>query len=72
MRTSRTSLSRLRERPLTGAGLAEADRTGGWGEEEEDEVRMGGEADEERAGGWGEEAASTGGEDEEEEDRTGG
>lgn len=30
----------------------EADRIGGWGEEEEeDEVRMGGDADEERVGG---------------------
>lgn len=72
LRTSRTSLSRPRERPLMGAGLVEADRMGGWGEEEEDDVRMGGEADEERVGGWGEEAASTGGEDEEEEERTGG
>lgn len=56
-----------------GAGLVEADRMGGWGEEEEDEVRMGGDAEEDRVGGWGEEAASTGGEeDEEEEERTGG
>lgn len=61
-----------------GTGLAEADRMGGWGEEEEEEehVRTGGEADEKRVGGWGEEAASTGGEaeeeEEEDEERTGG
>lgn len=68
-----TSLSRVRERLVIGAGLVEADRMGGWGEEDEDEVRMGGDAEEERVGGWGEEAASTGGEDEEEEEeRTGG
>lgn len=46
-----TSLSRLRERLLMGTGLVEAERMGGWGEEEEDEVSMGGDADEERAGG---------------------
>lgn len=46
-----TSLSRARQRLVMGAGLAEADRTGGWGEEEEDEVRMGGDAEEERVGG---------------------
>lgn len=48
-----TSLSRARERPLTGAGLAEAVRTGGCGEEEEEEeqVRIGGETDEKRVGG---------------------
>lgn len=34
-----------------GAGLMEADRMGGWGEEEEDEVRMGGDAEEDRVGG---------------------
>lgn len=33
-----------------GAGLVEADRMGGWGDEE-DEVRMGGDAEEERVGG---------------------
>ena len=48
---SLTSLSRLRERPVMGAGLVEADRMGGWGEEDEDEVRMGGDAEEERGGG---------------------
>ena len=63
-----TSLSRPRERLLMGAGLVEADRMGGWGEEEEDDVRMGGDAEAERVGGWGEEAASTGGDDEEEEE----
>lgn len=36
---------------MMGTGLVEAERIGGWGEEEEDEVRMGGEADEERVGG---------------------
>lgn len=36
---------------MMGTGLVEAERTGGWGEEEEDDVRMGGEADEERVGG---------------------
>lgn len=38
---------------MKGAGLMEADRTGGCGEEEEeeDDVRMGGEADEDRVGG---------------------
>lgn len=46
-----TSLSRARERLVMGTGLVEAERIGGWGEEEEEEVRMGGEADEERAGG---------------------
>lgn len=46
-----TSLSRVRERLGMGAGLVEADRMGGWGEEEEDEVRMGGDAEEERVGG---------------------
>lgn len=54
-----------------GAGLAEADRMGGCGEEEQDEVRTGGDAEEEWVIGCGEEAASTGG-DEEEEVRTGG
>lgn len=34
-----------------GTGLVEAERMGGWGEEEEDEVSMGGDADEERVGG---------------------
>lgn len=35
-----------------GTGLMEAERTGGCGEEEEEEdVRMGGEADEDRVGG---------------------
>lgn len=53
-----------------GAGLVEADRMGGWGEEEEDDVRMGGDAEAERVGGWGEEAASTGGDDEEEEEES--
>lgn len=68
-----TSLRRVRERLVMGTGLAEAERTGGWGEEEEeDDVRMGGEAEEERVGGWGEEAASTGGEEEEEEEEWGG
>lgn len=65
-----TSLSRPRERLLMGAGLVEADRMGGWGEEEEDDVRMGGDAEAERVGGWGEEAASTGGDDEEEEEES--
>lgn len=48
-----TSLRRVRERLVMGTGLAEAERTGGWGEEEEeeDDVRTGGEAEEERAGG---------------------
>lgn len=53
---------------MIGAGLVEADSTGGWGEEDEEEVRMGGDADEDRVGGWGDEAARTGGE---EEGRTG-
>lgn len=48
----RTSLSRARERLVTGTGLMEDERTGGCGEEEEeDDVRMGGEADEDRVGG---------------------
>lgn len=49
----RTSLSRPRERLVMGAGLMEAESTGGCGEEEEeeDDVRMGGEADEDRVGG---------------------
>lgn len=36
-----------------GAGLVEAVRTGGWGEEEdeEEEVRMGGDAEEQSVGG---------------------
>lgn len=55
-----------------GAGLVEADRMGGCGEEEQDDVRMGGDADEGWVGGRGEEAASTGGEEDEEEERTGG
>lgn len=57
-----------------GAGLMEAERTGGCGDEEEDDVRMGGEAEEDRAGGCGEEAASTGGEDgvEEEDEQSAG
>lgn len=46
-----TSLSRVRDRPLMGAGLVEADRMGGCGEDEEDEERMGGDADEVRVGG---------------------
>lgn len=49
-----TSLSRARERLLMGAGLAEAVRMGGCGEEEEEDeeqVRMGGEMDEKRVGG---------------------
>lgn len=47
-----TSLSRVRERLVMGRGLMEAERTGGCGEEEEeDDVRMGGEADEDRVGG---------------------
>lgn len=49
-----TSLSRVRERPLMGAGLAEAVRTGGCGEEEEEDeeqVKMGGETEEKRVGG---------------------
>lgn len=45
------SLSRVRERLVMGAGLVEADRMGGWGEEEDDEVRIGGDAEEERVGG---------------------
>lgn len=56
-----------------GAGLVEADRMGGWGdEEEEDEVRMGGDAAERSVGGWGEEATSTGGEEDEEVEGAGG
>lgn len=48
----RTSLSRPRERLVMGTGLMEAERTGGCGEEEEEEdVRMGGEADEDKVGG---------------------
>lgn len=46
-----TSLSRVRERLVMGTGLMEAERTGGCGEEEEDDVRMGGEAEEDRVGG---------------------
>lgn len=46
-----TSLRRVREWLVMGTGLVETERTGGWGEEEEDDVRMGGEADEERVGG---------------------
>ena len=46
-----TSLSSVRERLEMGAGLVEADRMGGWGEEDDDEVRMGGDAEEDRVGG---------------------
>lgn len=46
-----TSLSRVRERLVMGAGLVEADRMGGWGEEDDEEVRMGGDVDEDKVGG---------------------
>lgn len=46
-----TSRSRVRERLVMGTGLMEAERTGGCGEEEEDDVRMGGEAEVDRVGG---------------------
>jgi len=36
---------------VCGLGLAEADRTGGRGEEEAEESRTGGDAEEERVGG---------------------
>ena len=70
-----TSLSSVRQRPVMGPGLVEAERTGGRGEEEEEgdaeeAARTGGDAEDadRTGGGCGEDATSTGGEEEEEEE----
>ena len=71
-----TSLSSVRQRLVMGPGLAEAERTGGCGEEEgdaEEAASTGGDAEDadRTGGGCGEDATSTGGEEEEEEEEEG-